>query len=550
MNSVAELILNRVQQDAQKTAFIFIRDSLDGQDVTYEELHSKAQLWAAALKKSGLQPGDSVIISLDHSPDLFYAFFGVIYCGGVPSIFPYKKPSTSLLSYSKMLKERIINSRSYFVITKPEQKHSLFEILDNYKTKILVKGEMDINDCFNYTSDEQSAYLQYSSGTTGNQKGVVLSHRAILNFMQSFEKVLGTSSSDIIINWLPLYHDFGLFAGFILPLFSGITTVLISPATWLRNPLLYLQLIDKYKGTISFLPNSAHNHMVKIISADELINLDISSLRILANGSEPVAFKSQEIFLKHFAVCGFKESALVCGYGMAENTLGVSMSLSGERSPVQWIDYKKLQNSGKIVEVDPDNKTAKAIVSSGLPLDGVEISIIDKQGRALSEKIVGEICICSDFLFSGYQEDSKILKKPSDSEVYCTGDFGYISNGHLYVIGRKKDLIIVGGVNINPQDLENLTSSFKEIDSYNIVAFGIPDENLGTEKPVIICSLKKPEDIIDKTILEKKIRKLIFFEMGVTLGDICFVDRKWIVRTGNGKLSRFANQKKYLRLKH
>jgi len=551
--SLVEPILKRVKANPDQLAMIFIESNELEENVSIGQLHSGACAYAQALYESEIKPGDIIIIALRHSLDLIYAFWGAQYIGAVPSIFVYKGPMSTSESYIERLKDIAQKSSSRMVITLPDLESGLKKYLSGKDCQVMAadevrdqKNDSDFFSHFQFTSGEQIAYLQYTSGATGMQKGVMLSHRSILNFVQSFTKAVKAGSDDVIVNWMPLYHDFGLFAGLVSPLTLGIPAVLASPFHWLRNPKIMLWAIHNYRGTISFLPNSGHNHMIRSISDRDLDGLNLSSLRALINGAEPILCQTQDDFLERFAPYGFKETALVSGYGMAENTLGVTFSTVGARCPVDWVSIKEMQTSQKAIPVPPHRKGSTANVSSGVSLEGVEVRLIDDIGNRLSERSIGEIVIRSNFLFSGYHKHQDLTEKVMVDGWYHTGDLGYMVNRHLYICGRKKDLIIVGGDNIHPEDLEAIAGSISGIHPDSVAAFGMMDEDLGTEKIVMVCGLNHPVSEKGKLDIERKLRRQVFRELEVTLGKVHMVKKSWIVKTHNGKIARTANKEKYL----
>ncbi len=550
--SLVEPLIKRVEANPEQLAVIFIEDDETEEKISIGQLYSAAGAYAGILHESGIKPGNIVIIATGHSQDLLYAFWGTLCTGAVPSVFPYKGPMSLTTSYIERLKNMVQNSGARLVITPPNLISPLQESLAGANCRVLSTGDVCAgqNDAgsrppVRFASGEQIAYLQYTSGTTGMQKGVRLSHQAIIHFVQAFAKALRIKDDDVIVNWLPLYHDFGLFAGFIAPLFFERPTVLISPFKWVRYPKILLQAVHKHRGTISFLPNSAHNHTVRFVSAEECDGFDLSSLRVLINGAEPVFIESQEAFLEHFAPYGFNETALSTGYGMAENTLGVTFSPVGERAPVDWIDIKEMQVSGKAVPAPPDAAGSKANVSSGIPLEGTEVAIVDEEGNRLPGRNLGEIVIRSPSLFSGYQGRPDLTEPVMKGGWHLSGDLGYLAGRHLYVCGRKKDLVIVGGHNIHPEDIETAAAAVPGIYPSAVVAFGIQDEELGTEKAILICGMAGSADESRKLEIERELRRRIFNMLEVKLAEIHFVKPNWVVKTHNGKIARGLNREKY-----
>lgn len=552
-NSLIEPVLKRVENDPQQLAVVLIEDDESEKRISIGQLHSAACTYARIFHESGIEPGDVVIIAAGHSQDILHAFWGTLYTGAVPSVFAYKGPMSTTASYIERLKNMVQNSGARAVVTPPNLAPALQETLQpGTGCRMLNTGEVtagekdpDILAHLRPTSGEKIAYLQYTSGTTGMQKGVKLSHRAIIHFVQTFAKSLHIKDNDVIVNWLPLYHDFGLFAGFISPLFFERPTVLISPFKWVRYPKILLQAVHNHRGTISFLPNSAHNHMVRFISTADIDGLDLGSLRVLINGAEPILLDSQETFLKRFAPRGFRESALCSGYGMAENTLGVTFSPVGERTPVDWIDIKEMQVSGKAVPASAGAPGSKASVSSGVPLEGTEVAIVDEEGNHLPGRNLGEIIIRGPSLFSGYHNRPDLTELAMKDGWYFSGDLGYLVGRHIYVCGRKKDLLIVGGHNIHPEDIEAAAAAAPGIFSPAVVSFGVPDKTTGTEKVILVCGLERPLDDAGRVEIEKHVRRRVFSELEVTPGEVHLVKKNWVVRTHNGKIARGLNRQKY-----
>jgi len=550
--SLIEPVVKRVESDPDQLAVILIEDDEYEKRIAIGQLHSAASTYARIFHESGIKPGDVVIIATGHSQDLLHAFWGTLYTGAVPSIFVYKGPMSTTGSYIERIKNMVRISEARTVVAPPNLVSPLQESLGETTCLVLSTGDVcagqndtGILSRARFTSGDQTAYLQYTSGTTGMQKGVNLSHQAIIHFVQAFAKALRIKDNDVIVNWLPLYHDFGLFAGFISPLFFECPTVLISPFKWVRYPKILLQAIHKHRGTISFLPNSAHNHTVRFVSAEECDGLNLSCLRVLINGAEPVFVESQQAFLEHFAPYGFNETALSTGYGMAENTLGVTFSPVGERAPVDWVDRKQMQAAGKAVPVSAGSKGAKANVGSGIPLEGTEVAIADEEGNHLPERNLGEIVIRSPSMFSGYQGRPDLTNRVKKEGWYFSGDMGYLAGKNLYVCGRKKDLIIIGGHNIYPEDIETTAGSVPGIYPSAVVAFGIQDDELGTERAILICGIAGAVDESRKLEMERELRRRIFNELEVKLAEIHFVKPNWVVKTHNGKIARGLNREKY-----
>jgi acyl-CoA synthetase (AMP-forming)/AMP-acid ligase II len=551
--SIIDPLLENIRRFPHRPAYILIQDDNQEEAVTFAQLHRHMISAAGALRASGVGKGDIVILALRHSHLLIAAFWGAQYIGAIPSIFPYPAPMQNHDTYGEKLSALIGNAGAKaLVVAQGWEKHmdisaagdSCRIISDN----TLIHSDTQPEACLSAdpATGEEIAYIQYTSGSTGLQKGVLLSHRAILNFTSSFSKGIAFQDGDIVANWLPLYHDFGLFAGFVVPLLRSYLTILMSPFKWIRNPKLLLDIITRHKATMCWMPNFGFNHTVRCMSPSRKKGVDLNSLRRLGSGGEPIKYNSLEIFSRHFEANGFRQSSMTAGYGMAENTLTVSISQPDRMPRIDWVDSRILSRSHRAVPVTPETTGAIPVVSCGVPVPGVEIKIVDSDGNPLEPRQKGQIVIRSDSLFSGYHKRPDLTAKVLRGEWYQTGDMGYMADGELYITGRKKDLIILGGENIHPEDLEAIAGTIPRIQPDRCVAFGVYDSVQGTERAVLICNVERSVKEGDKPGIERAIRKKVTAEIGITLGDVHLVSNGWIVKTQNGKIARQANRKKYL----
>ena len=334
-NSIVEPLLERVKCEPEAQAMVLFGDDGTETEVTVGHLHREVTAYARSLQALGLGPGDIVTIALPHSIGLIAAFWGAMYIGIIPTIFPYLVPRPDADTFKKQVRTLTENAGAKAIITdsKEEELSTLLADLDCqvlHTRQIKCEDDDSVNPLpNNYTTNEQIAFLQYTSGTTGLRKGVRLSHRALLNFIPAFVEALAINKSDVVVNWLPLYHEYGLFAGVVLPMFVGIPTVLMSPFKWVRSPKTWLQAVHTYRGTLCWTTNSAYHHLSRAVRDRDLAGIDLSSLRALVSGAEPVLHQSHQMFLKRFADYGISEATLLSGYGVAENTMAVTVNPPG-----------------------------------------------------------------------------------------------------------------------------------------------------------------------------------------------------------------------------
>jgi fatty-acyl-CoA synthase len=521
--------------------------------LSYCDIIEGSARYAQALLRAGIKPGEVAVIILNHGEDLIYAFFGAVLAGAIPSIMPFLTEKLSPDQYRLALSSLFRITQPAAAITYPEFVTEVERArgVGEFPGIILVSSQIEpISDQtlgrlhgFN-SQPTDIVLLQHSSGTTGLQKGVALSHQAVFNQLNSYSQAIQLSNQDVIVSWLPLYHDMGLIAGFLMPILCGIPLVLLSPFDWVRAPYKLLQAVSDYRGTLSWLPNFAYNFCAQKIRDSYLENVDLSSWRAVINCSEPMYWSSHQMFLERFSPYGFRPEALACSYAMAENVFAVTQGGIYAPNHVDQIDRQSLL-SQQIAIPSQDSVTSMKILSAGEPIDGTRLRILDQNDINLPDRKIGEIAIQSNCMLSGYYNRPDLTEKAFLDGWYLTGDLGYVLDGELYITGRKKDLIIVGGKNIYPQDLEQLAGEVKGVYPGRVVAFGVENVHAGTEDVVIIAEMDgsyadRREKIADE------IRQRVTRGSDIALRYVFMVDRGWLVKTSSGKIARSANRVKYL----
>lgn len=553
--TLTQPVIQRAAQNPQQVSVIFLNDDGSETSITAAEFHANAAAYARALSAVGVKPEDLVILVLKHSQTLLHAFWGAIYLGAVASIFPFLTEKLDPEIYKQRVKALVAHSGAKAVITFPEFKAELSALLAEVDCRVLSSDEVPLAgpaaageaEFWHNPDGEKIAFLQHSSGTTGLQKGVALSHRAVLNQVQAYSSAIDLRSEDVIVSWLPLYHDMGLIAGFVMPVVAGIRLVMMSPFLWVRSPKVLLQAAGRHRATLCWLPNFAYNHSVRAVRDRDLEGVDLSSLRAVINCSEPVRLDSHEMFAQRFAKFGFRPDALSACYAMAENTFAVTQTPPGEPPAVDWVSTRALQEEKIAIPVEPGSAGATAMVSCGFPIPGTEIAVMDVHHKALPERHSGEIVLRSNCMLSGYYRRPDLTEKAIVRGWYATGDIGYIAEGQLFVSGRKKDMIIVGGKNVFPQDLEAIANTIPGLYPGRSVAFGLADERMGSEVIVMVCELEDEHaGEEERARLERTLRERVVAQTEVALADVLLVGRRWLIKTSSGKIARGDNREKYL----
>ena len=525
----------------QKPAIIYLETGQEPITVSTVDFQTISGRYAGALQAAGIMPRDLVMIAHTQNLESIYAFWGALRMGAIPSMFPTLTEKLDPTVYMQQMAELIRFSGVRAVLTTDEFKPQLAPVAD-----CLILGSSDIQQSEAFTPYEPEsdtiAFLQHSSGTTGLQKGVALSHRAVLNQLAAYSEPLQLSESDVIVSWLPLYHDMGLIAGFLLPLIQGIPLILMSPFDWVKHPALLLRAIHDYRGTLCWLPNFAYNHMTRRIRKRDTEGLDLSSIRAFINCSEPVHHESHQQFLDRYAANGIQETMLTVSYAMAENTFAVTQTLSGQKSRLDAVDRRFLQEKGIATPIAPQSSEAVLMVSCGAVIPNTRICVLNEEGQEVPERHVGELAVQSDCMLTGYYQRPDL--NPFVSGWYRTGDMGYLAEGEVYVIGRKKDLIINAGKNVYPQDLEAIINTVEGVHPGRAVVFGVPDEREGTELIAVVAEV----DTLDpdqRKAISAAIRQIVVSQTTVTVHFVHLVEEKWLLKTSSGKIARAANRAKW-----
>lgn len=530
--------------------FLILRES-DGTETRYsfDQLIDRAEDWAWNYRSHGIVIGDRIIVTLEHSFDLYAAYIGAILIGAVPSMFAHPSAKHSAESYFSTIGALLTGSHAKLLVTYDQLAQDLEQTVANIGSFQTIVRPQDVAEDprgvtpINVPTDSP-AFLQYSSGTTGLKKGVVISHQAIMWQVKAYADAIGLDEKrpDRILSWLPLYHDMGLITCLFLPLLTGTRLVAMSPFDWVARPSLWAEMVTRHRATLSWLPNFAYNFMARHTIAGDY---DFSSLRGIVNCSEPVLAGSHDEFLARFKDAGMQADMFAASYAMAENTYAVTSAGFGTETRVDHIDPGALTDRHVASPVLP-TPDARRIVSSGRALADTRIEIVDDQGSPLPDRQVGEIRITSPCLFAEYDGNALATAKVRHNEWYLTGDLGYLAEGHLYVLGRADDLIIIGGKNIHPGDIETIANNTDGVLPGRSVALGIRNEDAGTNSLVILAeSAEEDERWLG---IADSIRQRIAATTDVVVGDIRIVPHKWLAKSTSGKIARPENTRRYKQL--
>lgn len=543
MNNLYHYLKIHADISSDKPAIVFKDTS-----ISYKQFNNFTQKVRNWVDEQGIQKGRIGFIFLPQTPQAIMWFFGLMSAGIVPSLMPLPSHKQDEKKYWDSHQQLIELTNPSLVITTAEWLSAFEDITENIECTVHNSELLS-----SYTSNEsvedtkgEIAFLQHSSGTTGLKKGVALSHTAVIEQIESYSKSLSATSDDIIVSWLPIYHDMGLIACTIMPLVLGQTIVLLDPFEWVSKPIILLQAITDYKATLVWLPNFGFEHLRRTIKPKKFDGLDLSSIKAFINCSEPCKAETFDRFTDHFKEIGVTPEKLQVCYAMAETVYAVTQTEMDKVASKIWVDDQALlENKVQLTAA----KSGVQLLSCGKVIDGCQVTILhpDSTDPAGLDQ-VGEIVISGSFLFDGYYHRPKKTEEVFDGILYRTRDLGFIHEDELYVLGRKDDLIISNGRNYFAHEIEQHVNSLPNIKAGRNVALGIYNDQIGSNEVYLVQERSPNHSVDDKLEKEliKVIRQTVQDNMGLLLRDVILVEPSWLHKSSSGKISRNLNKDKLL----
>ena len=558
--SFIDILSHRANIQPKQTAYTFLRDgATDEVHLTYEELDCKARLIAALLQNLRIAPGERALLLYPSGLEFISAFFGCLYAGvvAVPAYPPRRNQSL------ERLRAIVNNSQAKEVLTTT----SVWNNLEHHFTHVPELSSLNWLATDNIASNQAPtwqppaiesnslAFLQYTSGSTGAPKGVMVSHGNLLHNSELIYQGFGHSPQSTGVIWLPMYHDMGLIGGVIQPLYGGFPVVLMSPLTFLQKPLRWLEAISRYRGTTSGGPNFAYDLCLRKISPEQCDGLDLSSWSVAFSGAEPVRADTLEQFTQRFAPCGFRPEAFYPCYGMAETTLFVSGGAKQASPVIEYVDTAALKQ-GQALVASPPGEATQALVGCGRSASDQSLVIADPQTKsACTPGQVGEIWVAGASVTQGYwQQPDKTsetfgayLSDSGQGPFLRTGDLGFVdAQGELFVTGRLKDVIVIRGRNHYPQDIEaTVERAHPSVRPHCSAAFAVEIE--GQERLVVVAEVERlSRRCLDVAQVAGDVRQAISAQHGLQAQAVVFVKTGNIPKTSSGKIQRSNCRAKFL----
>ncbi|MBZ4420124.1 AMP-binding protein [Myxococcus sp. RHSTA-1-4] len=476
---------------------LFLRQE-DGTEhpLTYGTLWARASGVAAALVDAGVERGEPVALMLRTEADFFSCFFGALLAGGLPTPLYPPFRLDRLEEYVGRQVGILRNASPRVLVTFDEARRvgAMLKARAPSLRRTLTSGELQWTDASApavHVEAADGALLQYTSGSTGAPKGVLLTHGNLLANIRAIGRAMRVGPEDVAVSWLPLYHDMGLIGSWLMPLTYGVPVTFLSPLAFLTRPVRWLHALHAHRGTLSAAPNFAFDLCVKKVRDEELSGLDLSAWRVALNGSEAVSPETLERFTRRFSSYGLKAGALFPAYGLAEVAVALTFPPPGRPPRVDAIERGPFEREGEARPTPAEVTRALRFVSCGSPLPGYTVRIVDESGHPVGERIRGHIEFRGPSVTPGYYRNAMATRRVLHDGWMDSGDLGYLADGELYVTGRSKELIIKAGRNLYPSEIEELVGEVDGVRKGCVVAFGQPDPRGGTERLVVVAETRE-----------------------------------------------------------
>jgi fatty-acyl-CoA synthase len=549
--TLTEICLHRGRSDAHRE-HLFLREENGGtRTIAFGELFERATSIASGLRARGLQPGETVALMLPTSADFFPSFLGIILAGGVAvPIYPPMR-ADRIEEYAARQSAILNSAQARFLITFRQAEavahmlHPHVKSLQGVFSAAKLAASSGASASFDAHPARPSdlAFLQYTSGSTGEPKGVMLTHDNLLANIRASVDALEIDSSDVAVSWLPLYHDMGLIGSWLMPFCMGIPLAVMSPLAFLTRPERWLWAVHHHRATVAAAPNFAFELCVRKIADRDIEGLDLSSWRRLLNGAEPVNPRTLDRFVERFARYGFRPESLMPVYGLAEATLAAAFPPMGRGPVVDRIDRAAFERDRTAVPAAPDDSSALEFVSVGSAVPRHELRLVDAEGAGVPERVEGNLWFRGPSATRGYFRNPEATSALLKGDGWIdTGDRAYCAAGEFYITGRLKDIIIKAGRNIYPQEVEDLAGAVDGIRRGCVAAFGVVDEQAGTERLVVVAETRAAAS----PALEAALTQAVADGIGVPPDVVELVPSGAIPKTSSGKLRRAETRRLFL----
>ena len=512
--------------------------------ISHQQLADASDAIAAGLQRAGLKPRQAVAIMLPTSPEYFHTYFGILRAGGIPvPIYPPARAS-QLEDHVRRHTGILANAQAVMLVSVPEAMRvarllqarvsGLHAVLTPQQ---LAEGSGTPRPVAVHGDDV--AFIQYTSGSTGAPKGVALTHANLLANIRAMAQTIAATPDDVFVSWLPLYHDMGLIGAWLGSLYVGMPLVVMSPLAFLAQPRRWLETISRWRGTLSAGPNFAYELCLARLDDAALSGLDLSSWRLAFNGAEAVNPDTVQRFQQRFAACGLRPEAVAPVYGLAEASVGLLFPPIDRGPLIHHIVRETFEREHRAVSAAADDASALRFVACGRPLPGHEVRIVDTDGRDCAERCEGRLEFRGPSATRGYWRNPEKTAQLFDRGWLDTGDRAYAADGDIFVTGRVKDIVIRGGRNLYPQEIEEAVGAVDGVRKGCVAVFGVADARSGTERLVVLAE-QSPRSARDAAALREAIAHAVIDAIGEPADEIVLAPPHTVLKTSSGKVRRSA----------
>jgi acyl-CoA synthetase (AMP-forming)/AMP-acid ligase II len=530
--TVGEMLGDRAQRHPERT-FARFHPSSGDRDLTYGDAWVLACRWADLFESLGLDPSQPVLLALPNGTDFVGAFFGATLAGLIPApSIPHRTISAD--AYGSFLTSRAASIGATVVVGTPEQ------CLDEDPSSIRLVTSLQLEESTSRREPQTRAaagLYQFTSGTSGRAKAVVLTHEALLFQASVIARSLRVVPDDIGVSWLPLFHDMGLFGFLLTPISIGASVFLLRTEMFAQRPRIWMETVARERGTITSGPPSAYVLAARCARQ----NLDLTSVRAAVVGAERIMPAALQTIHDALGPLGLSWSALMPAYGMAEVGAAATITALNRGPRVEVIDARRFQVNG---EASPVRGDGHGVVSCGVPVESTEIRIVDEAGQSLPERCVGHVTIRSRSQTAGHMVDRSLDTTSLRDGWLLTGDQGYVADGEVFITGRLRDVLVVGGEKFVPEDFEQAALAVKGVRPGAVVAVSQLSQRVGAEQVTLLVE-SAVADESSRQELTIAIRQSLS-RRALPVGDVILVPPKTITRTPNGKLPRAWCQERLL----
>jgi len=546
--TLPDMLAWHVREHADRTHIVCLSDAGE-EEISYARLNGAAAAIAAGLQREGLEPGQTVAIMLPTSPEYFFVYFGILLAGGIPvPIYPPARLS-QIAEHVRRHGTILASARAAMLVTVREAMAvaRLLEASVPERLRVVTAAGLseEGGDAPRVpVAADDIAFIQYTSGSTGNPKGVVLTHANLLANIRAMAGAVRATPADVFVSWLPLYHDMGLIGAWLSGLCVGFPLVVMSPLAFLARPERWLQAIHRYRGTLSAGPNFAYELCSRKCDDARLAGLDLSSWRMAFNGAEAVIPDTLSRFQERFARFGFRPEAMVPVYGLAESSVGLLFPPIGRGPVIDRIHRERLERDRKALPAQPEDPNPLRFVACGRPLPGHEVRIVGESGLELGERVEGRLQFRGPSATGGYYRNPEETRSLFCGGWLETGDRAYLAEGDVYITGRSKDVIIRGGRNIFPHELEDVVGALPGVRKGCVAVFGSPDPHSGTERLVVLAETRETGGSA-RNALRERISGAVLEVLGEPPDEVVLAPPHTALKTSSGKIRRSATREHY-----